>query len=105
MCEERKEHGGSKLAEVGTKNWELPQAYCSEEVEEDSSGQEEGEDGEQSESESKLQGGTGYSSAAALALFQLKWLCRQLAVEQPLGGELVHRPLVTCPPLYLSQPS
>lgn len=45
--EGRKEHRENKLGEVGTKNWELPQVYCLEEIEEESSGQEVEEDGEQ----------------------------------------------------------
>lgn len=50
-----------------------------------------GEDGEQGESESRLQGETGNPSTAALAMSQFKQLCRQQAVDQPLGGKLVHR--------------
>lgn len=103
MCEGRKEHGESKLGEVGTKDWELLLVYCLEEIEEENSGQERGEDGQEGESESELRGKTGDCSTAALAMSQFKWLCRQLAVDQPLGGELVHRAVVTCLLLYLSQ--
>lgn len=85
VCEGRKEHGENKL-EVGTKSWELPQVYCLGEIEEESSGQEVEEDGEQGESDSR---GKLVTSTAALAMSQFRWLCRQLAVDQPLGGKLV----------------